>query len=232
MLQDNWDYKKWYSRVTEVVDFFYPFKGTWGYWQFIKWLKRENIEHDDYMNTACSLGTLVHKAMEYYINWTLLDDNIPKVAEPHIMYWKERFDKLKPDEVYTEHFVKNDKYQYNGTIDIVYKKDWKWVLSDIKTYWIAKLPYDLAPWTLAVDKKKREKVNLQMSLYAYALWQQGIKIEGLELVYLHTSGIRVYEMQPLSKKEIKKKLDEYISYKEKEKKKEKKPLSLSNIFFN
>lgn len=219
------EYKEWIPRVSNLVEYFNPFKGTNAYGRYVQWAKREGICPIVYTATANKLGTKIHNSLEAYLLWEKQEASW-EITDRHIYFWEERLDELFPDEVCTEVYVREKEERFQWMVDLLYKKDWKWVMADYKTYWIAKLPYGLAPWTLAVDKKKREKVNLQMSLYAYALWQQGIKIEGLELVYLHTSGIRVYEMQPLSKKEIKKKLDKY----QKEKKKE--PISLSNIFFN
>lgn len=197
------EYKEGVARVSNIVDSSFPFKGTPAYWNFIKWLKKEQISHDEYMGTANWWGTMIHESLERYIKGeVLLKFPVPFMIMGHILHWKNRLDNLSPDEIQTEVYILEQNERFQWTVDLLYKKEWKTILRDWKSFGVAKLKYGLNPGKPAVDKKKREKVQLQMSLYAYAMKQKGQTIDFLELLYIHKDKLRVYEMPILNDSEI------------------------------
>jgi hypothetical protein len=75
------------------------------------------------------------------------------------------------------------------------------VLADWKTYGIVKKRYTL-PNKFTVPKSKKDKVRLQMSIYAYGLAQMGIKVDRLELLFLHEDGLKDIPLTLHSPEEI------------------------------
>ncbi len=203
-------YKEGVPRASSLVEFFFPFKGTPAYGQFVKWLRKEGLDHDWYMDTANSWWTKIHEAMEDWIGGKLLiGSKVPFKILGHILRWTTRLEALKPDTIKSELYLLEKENRFQWTADLLYTKDKKTILRDWKSFWVRKLRYNLSPWKLAVEKKKREKVWLQMSLYAFILEQQGTKIDEIELLYIHKYWIRSYKEKPFSKEKVEKMLWEF-----------------------
>jgi len=61
-------YKEGLVRVSSIVEWAFPFKGTEDEKRFHLWLKDKGVSLFDYMEEASSGGTYVHKMMENFCN--------------------------------------------------------------------------------------------------------------------------------------------------------------------
>lgn len=212
-------YKENVPRVTSIVDFMYPFNNTDWEERYLDWLKSNNISEKEYLDWASELWSFVHKQAELFIKWEDIEtySNFYKnevwLMVDNLINWLKD---LSPEYIKSEIFVIDKNNLAQWTIDMVYKKDWKIIIADIKTYWVVKRRY----WKnnkFSVDKKRREKVRLQMSIYAYLYNQYNIeKVEKIKLLFIHDEWVREYEMDVMTKKEIEIVLAKYyaISIKE------------------
>jgi len=194
-------YKEDITRVTSLVSFLFPFKGTDGERRYLEWLAKHKLCPKFYVETACSMWTEVHEALENYIEKrpsTPCSDDV----KTEIGHGKKWLDELNYQSIETELYVREKNERFQGAVDLLYTdKNWKVVLADWKTFGICKKRFNLPnKFVVATDKKK--KVRLQMSIYAYALKQQGIIVDRLELLFLHEDGIKVVEMELHDDKEI------------------------------
>ena len=82
------------------------------------------------------------------------------------------------------------------------------MLADWKTFGICKKRYWLDN-KFTVPKSKRDKVLVQMSLYCYALKQEWILVDSIELLFLHEEGLKVIALEPLWDEEIEELLNEW-----------------------
>lgn len=196
-------YKKGVTRVSELVSFVHPFKWTDGERRYKDWLKSKGVDEDNYLQTAQDMGTYVHEAMEYFI----LNGKKRQIKKAYsdcrkeIDWWIEWLKQLSPEEIEPEKYVLEKNLRFQWAVDLLYKKDWKWVLSDFKTYWICKKRFNLDNKN-TVPTSKRKKVELQMSIYCYALKQQWIEVELIQLLFLHEEWLKIVEMKPLPDEEI------------------------------
>lgn len=202
------EYKKGITRVSDIVSYVFPFKGTEDERRYLDWLYNNWIDEKLYLQYAQDMGTEVHNKIEDYVLDELDEDiSIHNEVKNEIKHWVQFIDSLWYKEIYTEKYCRDINDRYQGTCDLLYKdNDDKWVLADWKTYWICKKRF---PQLKAKDKippiatKKKKKVHLQMSLYAKALYErEGIKVERIELLYLHELGIKVVEFDIIPFNEI------------------------------
>lgn len=167
------NYIKWVPRVSDIVDYVFPFDKESKKW-FTFWLNKNSINEWDYMEEAQEWWTFVHNALEEYvikrfiptwkynsrywdiiINWIRF---IEDIIQPYIDEWYD---------VYTEKHIVDYYNRYQGTCDLILIHEWKKdvKLWDYKTWGLAKSKFWLKDkWV--VNKKKKEKVKLQLSLYA------------------------------------------------------------------
>lgn len=203
-------YIDWITRVSSIVSYVYPFKGTDAEIRYLDWLadnvnpkwKRGfAINPQEYMDEACNVWTYVHLQMENYIEWKKPDKRTKnyKLHKNEIDWWIKYIDKLKelyPKAIWKpEQIVRDEFDRYQWTIDLiridegnktVYLYDWK-------TFWIAKKKWWL-PNKYKKPSQKLVKLSLQLSLYANIYIQKWYKIWGIYGVYLHESGCYEYKL--------------------------------------
>ncbi len=211
------NYKKWIERVSNIVSFVFPFKWTPDERRYKEWLYKNNIDEKSYLNDAQTMWTFVHLQLENYIDWKDVDkeDVMWEENKQEIIHWIEFLDNLSADEYQTEVYVRDKEERFQGSLDLLYKKDGKTILADWKTFGICKKRYWLNN-KYTIPTKKRKKVELQMSIYAYAMKQAWTPIDELQLLFLHTDGCKVVSFKPLPDEEIEALI---IAYKEKKKEK-------------
>ena len=85
------------------------------------------------------------------------------------------------------------------------------VVCDYKSYGVVKRRYGKDNKS-TLDKDKREKVRLQLSLYAYAMLDSNssYRCSKVKLLYLHDDLVREYEMDIIPRSEIEKIINDYI----------------------
>lgn len=218
-------YIEWVTRVSNVVSFKFPFKGTDAEVRYLSWLADDvkpkyrrwfAIDPDEYMEEAQVVWTFVHLQMEKYALWKRTQKSKPlyKKHLPEIEGGLKLIDKLKekyPDVKWMPEQVVRDKDdRYQGTIDLIrIDEENKTVyLYDWKTFWIAKKKWKL-PNKYKRPTEKLKKLNLQLSLYAETYRQKWYKIGGIYWVYLHETGCYEYELDLYSTKDINQILKEY-----------------------
>ena len=212
------NYKEGIERVSNIVSYKFPFKWTEDEKRYKDWLYKNNIREELYLKYAQDMWTLVHNALEEYILYWRTDIWILHKEGVFLEYdaWAEWLDTLSPREIYTEKYVCDSKNRYQWSCDLLYQdKEWKWVLADYKTYGICKKrfpqlkPKETIP---AIATKKKKKVQLQMSLYAKALYEtEGIKVDRIELLYLHEHWMKLIEFPITPDKEIEELLTSYAA---------------------
>ena len=194
---DEW-YEKWIARVSNIVSFVFPFE--WNSKQrYLDWLNKLWITEDEYLWWANELGTYIHKQMENIIKGDKIEIKSPfyKEVKEIIKQWKKYIKKLKNEwfEILTEVYLKDKLNRYQGTSDLVLIKNNEVIIADWKSYWVVKRRYNLDNKS-TLDSSKREKVRLQLSLYAYAMLDRNINLNcsKVKLLYLHDDLVREYEM--------------------------------------
>ena len=198
-------YEKGITRVSNIVEFAFPFAWTEDEKRYLEWLSSNNISPVTYLKYAQEMWTKVHNAIEDFIDWLpkwKKKDQLPLFDEEvknEILFWIDYIKELDFKNIFTERYVKDKNNLYQGTCDLLIEnKDWTYSLQDWKTYWICqkrfpelkdkKLQKD---WLPSIDTKKRNKVQLQMSLYAKALREtEWIIINDIKLLFLHNNWLR------------------------------------------
>lgn len=211
-------YIEWVERVSNIVSFKFPFKGTNAETRYLDWLadnvnpKRKRwfaIAPQDYMDEACSVWTFIHLQMEKYSLWKRLQKSKPlyKIHEREIDHWVKFIDKLTekyPDAKWLPEQVVRDKdNRYQWTIDLIRvdEKNKTVYLYDWKTFWIAKKKWNL-PDEYKKHTHKLKKLALQLSLYAETYRQKGYKIGWIYWVCLHRTWCYEYELDLYTTDEI------------------------------
>jgi len=202
-------YKTNLPRVSNIVSWVYPFD-----WEdkkrYKQWLKKEDIIEEEYLWWANTLWTFVHKQMENHILWKPIEikNSMYEETKELIINWTKWLDDYWYNKIETELYLTDKIIQW--TCDLLLFKWDKLILGDFKTYWIVKGRY----WKhnkCAVDKHKRIKVQLQMSIYAYLYEKKtGKKITSLSLIFLHWEKTREYVLVPLEKEEIERIIKEFL----------------------
>lgn len=215
-------YKEWIERVSNIVSFAFPFKGTEDEVRYLNWLENNWIKEEEYLRLAQDLGTSVHESLERYINERYVchtyytEDTVKE-----IIYWMGFIDNLVVDGleyIVTEKYIKDKLERYQGTCDLLYKTNQgETVLADWKTYWICKKKFPQLKkkeWPPVIATKKKNKVHLQMSLYAKALREtEWIVVDKIQLLFLHEEGLKIVDLAPLPDEEIESLLREYYEHK-------------------
>lgn len=185
------NYKEWIPRVSSICEFIYPF-----HWEskdrFHWWLERNYISLGEYMREASTWGTYVHLAMETYgKTWKWRWKKYTSIVNSGIQFYNDFNVRL----IEAERYVSCKDYQW--TTDAIAEIDGKkWIL-DWKTYWLAKLKWNIES-TYRKPYDKLKKARLQLSLYARLLW-----IENIWVVELDKNWYHFYPLELLSEKEIK-----------------------------
>ena len=186
-------YKDWIERVSNIVSFMFPFKGTDWEQRYLDWLRDKGIDQKEYMNEACSVWTFIHLQMEHEVNWEEQDkkDKLYDKHNKEIVAWLEYIRRLKKkywEEVdwHTEVVVKDEYDRYQGSYDLIrINEETKTVwLYDWKTWGVAKKRWWL-PNSAKKNSDKLKKVALQLSLYAETYRQKGYTVWGIYVVHLH-----------------------------------------------
>lgn len=200
-------YKKGIARVSDIVSFYSPFKGTEWERRYFDWLADRvpeprkrwfTISPDEYTKEACDVWTFVHLQMEKRIKWETLDFENPLflIHDKEIQWGLQHIDKLMekyPDATWETEVVVRDKFnRFQGTIDLVRIDNGRVYLYDYKTWWIAKKKWKLPnntlnpKWTAyKKDADKLKKVACQLSLYAETYRQKWYEIGWIYLIHLH-----------------------------------------------
>lgn len=191
-------YIEWIPRISNIVEFYYPF---WGYAEdnYKKWLKSHWIEEEEYLEEAQNVWTFVHLQIEKSILWEKLDikDELYDKHSLTIEHWLDFAESLSKQQwdLMPEVVVHDNKNRYQWTIDLVRideKTKTVW-LYDWKTWWIAKERY----WLKNEAKKpvdKLKKVALQLSLYAETYRQKGYSIWWIYVVWVHKTWTYAYSL--------------------------------------
>ena len=211
-------YIEWVTRVSAIVNFKYPFKGTPTETIYLNWLADNvNPKHkrgfainpQEYMDEACDIWTFIHLQMEKHIlgKRTQKSNKLYKAHIDEINWGIEYINKLKeeyPNAIWKpEQVVIDGKNRYQWTIDLVridetnktvYLYDWK-------TFGIAKKKWNL-PNKYKKPTSKLIKLALQLSLYAEIYKQKGYKIGGIYGIYLHETGCYEYKLKQWTTKQI------------------------------
>lgn len=153
--------------------------------------------------------------MENIIKGDKIDIKSPfyKEVKDIINNWKEYIKKLKKDwyKLLTEVYLKDKLNRYQWTTDLVLIQNNEIIIADWKSYWVVKRRYNLINKS-TLDSDKREKVRLQLSLYAYAMLDGNVNLNcsKVKLLYLHDDLVREYEMDIIPRDEIEKIINDYI----------------------
>ena len=165
----------------------------------------KDIPVDEYMRTASSYGTAIHKGMEDHIAWLAIDwwEYEPEVTK-YCTYGIQFLNEYSVSCIHTEHYISTPHYQ--GTIDLVAEINWeKWVL-DWKSWGIAQdiLGTKWPKWKYKKPYDKLVKTSLQLSLYAYPL---GIK--NIWVVELSSDWFHFHKLKLIPKKDIEEIINNY-----------------------
>lgn len=185
------NYKEWIPRVSSICEFIYPF-----HWEskdrFHWWLERNYISLSEYMREASTWGTYVHLAMETYgKTWKWRWKKYKDIVNSGIQFYNDFNVRL----IEAERYVSCKDYQW--TTDAIAEIDGKkWIL-DWKTYWLAKLKWNIES-TYRKPYDKLKKARLQLSLYARLLW-----IENIWVVELDKNWYHFHPLELTPEKEIK-----------------------------
>lgn len=191
MANNPTNYKKDVPRVSQIVEFIFPF-----HWEskdrFHGWLERNQISLGGYMREASSWGTYVHLAMEtYWKTWKWRWKKYKEIVDNWIQFYNDFNVKL----IEAEKYVVSKDYQW--TCDAIVDINWeKWLL-DWKTYGLAKYKYWLE-WVYRKPYDKLKKAKLQLTLYARLLWIKKIWVVELERDWYH-----FHPLELMQEKEIK-----------------------------
>lgn len=131
------------------------------------------------MKEASTWGTYVHLAMETYgKTWKWRWKKYQDIVNSWIQFYNDFSVKL----LEAERYVSCKDYQW--TTDAIAEIDGKkWIL-DWKTYWLAKLKWNIESlYRKPYDKLK--KARLQLSLYARTLWIKNIWVVELDKNWYH-----------------------------------------------
>lgn len=153
--------------------------------------------------------------MENYINGKEVDTTSPfyKEVDKIVEHWINYLKTLKWYKMLSEVYIKDDKDRYQWTADLILEKDWEIIICDFKSYWVVKRRY----WKdnkFNIDKKKREKVQLQLSLYAWAMLhpKKDYRCSKVKIIYLHDEWVKEYDMELIKREEIEQILNKYYIY--------------------
>lgn len=133
------------------------------------------------MKEASEGWTYVHTAMETYAaTWKWSWKKYPKIVKSGIQFHKD----TGIETLASEHYIRTKDYQW--TIDRVAVYNWEvWIL-DWKCWALAKDKFWL-PNEYKKNYSKLKKAQLQLSMYAHAMWIKNIAIVELrnEWYYFH-----------------------------------------------
>lgn len=190
-------------RVSNILEFIFPFEGTENERRYLEWLAKNNIKQEEYLAGSQELGTEIHKQLEDYINkWIIIDELSDTEISKEVAYWRDWLDRTWGDNFQTKVYIKEANNRFQGSCDLLYEDyNWNKILADWKTYWIVKKRYWL-PNKFIVPPDKKKKVQLQLSFYAYWLKQQWIKVDKAQLLFLHEDWIKVVDLDILPDREI------------------------------
>lgn len=212
-------YKDWIDRVSNIVSFVFPFDWEWEM-RYREWLEKLWINEEEYLSSSQELWTEVHNNIENFIN----NENvyITNDTADEIEHWINYIKSLSISDIWTEKYIKDVHSRYQWTCDLLYKdKEGNYYLKDWKTYKINQKRFPQIwvadDWKIPpVPKHKKDKVQLQMSLYAKALYEsEWILVKWISLLYLHKNWLKEIELEIISFEEINSILRDYLKYKTK-----------------
>lgn len=187
-------YDKDLPRVSSIVEWAYPFE-----WEnrkrFEDWLWKNDVELGDYMKEASEGGTSVHKALETFMEWGVpkYKKRYSKIVEGGIQFIRDY--EVKPIE--WESYVLCRDYQ--GTCDLICEIGWeKWIV-DWKTYWLAKIKFNLRSKEYRKPHDKLKKAKLQLNLYGKVK-----KIKKFAVVELTEDWYKFHPLELIPAKELNK----------------------------
>ena len=212
----------WYiegiPRVSDIVSFVHPFKGTDWEKRYKDWLQKIWVDENLYLAKAQEVGTYVHQWMEDYINDVkpvrnesihtevvdyTIRNGIEYIDELYAIYGEERDFVAEPvlqDE--------EGRYQWSSDLVLIHKTKKKVIIIDWKSFGISKSFFidkttkRPPPNKYSKPYPKIKKGQLQFSLYGNTYIQKGYEVEKLILVYLHTDKAYAYEMEQMSSDEL------------------------------
>lgn len=212
-------YKEWIPRVSELVEFAKPFKGTNGEYRYLEWLKKNNIEERDYTRGSQEIGDYIHQCMEDYLENREIDYANPLAIENNEeisngLYWLAENIERKYEHIETEMYINyNDEYQ--GSVDlIVWNQNKEWVLEievkDYKTWGAVKKRFNLNnKLTFSTDKVK--KVTIQMNLYRLGIENMlpNCKVVKLSVVVIHKDWAKEKVCKIMEDREVESLIEEF-----------------------
>jgi hypothetical protein len=136
--------------------------------RLIKWANIMGFKHKnttDILNESAVFGTLVHKALEYYVNGKEWKSHVTSIVVPRIEEILKRFEDKYPSYTYktimTEVSMVNSDLKFGGTADWIIEKDGKTILCDFKTS-KSVYPYmllQLAAYSKLLELERNIRVN-------------------------------------------------------------------------
>lgn len=168
---------KTYISVTEIVGMMYPFNED----AFRRWAEFKCLSADRVTEEAQRIGTLAHSWVQNRVLGIADWADVPPLTgrEENYLRAAERF-VSEVDIVESERVVYSDEYLFAGTFD-ARDED---VLYDIKTWGAWKGAYKR-------DKKKLEKVAVQLSMYRCAL---GEDLDIAVAIFLPDGNVSIEEL--------------------------------------
>lgn len=207
---------EWYNqsipRVSNIVEFICPFEGTENERRYLDWLHKNNIAPEDYLEASQEMWTEVHKCIEEFIKWNLFTIHNTDISK-EVLHWIDFIDWIRyKSGIRTEVYIRDKKNRFQGSCDLLYTdNNWDMVLADWKTWGICKKRWWLNN-SFVVNTDKKKKVQIQMSIYAYWLRQDWIKVDKIQLLFLHEKWIKVVDMDILDYNIIENYLELYAEY--------------------
>ena len=196
----------WYKdtltpRVSNIVEFVFPFEGE-DKRRYADWCIKNWFTDEEYLKQAQDIGTLVHESLEEWI------DNKKDVDVWRWGDWKEwgkKWLEEQKEEFNTEQYVRCGSL-YQWTCDLYNEEEL--ILADWKTWEVAKKVFNIKIKPLHKNGKppkptsRLKKVQLQMSLYAYAINKDKYEEFTLKALWLREEGCFEYVLKPIPREEL------------------------------
>lgn len=155
------------------------------------------LRYDDVMEMLCTLGTTVHSCAFDLGTLGFCNDFKDTVYEKHVNSVIQFFKDTWAVTVAWEVFIETEDYY--GISDGIINIGWRNILVDFKTWTAYKALYGIAnkilkkdgtPYSRTDDIKK---VSLQLSLYKPWLISQGLKIDGMMVIWFTEQGYFTFD---------------------------------------
>lgn len=204
-------YIKGVARVSDIVSFVYPFEWE-GKNRYLQWLKKVNVNENEYLTTAQHTWTYIHQVMEDYVNGEPLNRN-PNDSQTvkdtidwglkYIDAVKAKYTKRKWYTLVAEPVLRDaeNRFQWSSDLVVIHEGRKEIIVIDWKSFGIAKSFFNL-PNNYKKPYDKIKKGRLQFSLYGETYKQKGYSVIDLVLVYLHKDWAYPYSLEQYTTEEL------------------------------